>query len=162
MGKITIFQHALVTVSHDCACDKYYLTLRFKVCTQPSDTLHNHRIKFQSSIHLSIKRVLPPNPPTDWMLTNWGRDEIDVISQTTFSNAFSWMKMNEFRLGFHWSLFLRFELTILHHWFRLWLGADQATSHYLNQWWLVTDAYMRHYFTSVLTALLSTSVKVSV
>ena len=22
------------------------------------------------------------------------------------------------------------------HWFRLWLSADQATSHYLNQWWL--------------------------
>ena len=23
------------------------------------------------------------------------------------------------------------------HWFRQWLGADQATSHYLNQWWLI-------------------------
>ena len=23
------------------------------------------------------------------------------------------------------------------HWFRKWLGAVQATSHYLNQWWLV-------------------------
>ena len=27
------------------------------------------------------------------------------------------------------------QLTIFHHWFRWWLGADQATSHYLNQWW---------------------------
>ena len=51
-------------------------------------------------------------------LTHWGRDEIDAISQTTFSNAFSWMKMNEFRLGFHWSLFLRVQLTIIQHWFR--------------------------------------------
>ena len=51
-------------------------------------------------------------------LTHWDRDEIDAISQTTFSNAFSWMKMNEFRVGFHWSLFLRFELTIFRHWFR--------------------------------------------
>ena len=51
-------------------------------------------------------------------LTHWGRDQIDAISQTTFSNAFSRMKMNEFRLGFHWSLFLRFELTIFQHWFR--------------------------------------------
>ena len=34
-------------------------------------------------------------------LTHWGRDQIDAISQTTFSNAFSRMKMNEFRLGFH-------------------------------------------------------------
>ena len=26
---------------------------------------------------------------------------------------------------------------IFQHWFREWLGAVQATSHYLNQWWLV-------------------------
>ena len=63
--------------------------------------------------------------------------QMDAISQTTFSNAFSWMKMFEFRLKFHWSLFVRFQLTILQHWFRYWLGAVQATSHYLNQWWLV-------------------------
>ena len=44
--------------------------------------------------------------------------QMDAISQTTFSNAFSRMKMNEFHLGFHWSLFLRFELTIFQHWFR--------------------------------------------
>ena len=49
-------------------------------------------------------------------LTHWGWDKI-AISQTTFSNAFSWMKMYEFCLRFHWSLFLRFELTIFQHWF---------------------------------------------
>ena len=41
-----------------------------------------------------------------------------AISQTTFSNAFSEMKMYEFRLRFHLSLFLRLELTIYQHWFR--------------------------------------------
>ena len=69
-------------------------------------------------------------------LTHWGRDKMDAISQTTFWSALSWMKMFEFRLKFHWSLFLRVQLTIFQHWFRLWLGAVQATSHYLNQWWL--------------------------
>ena len=69
-------------------------------------------------------------------LTHWGRDEMDAISQTTLSNAFSWMKMFAYRLKFHWSLFLRVQLTISQHWFRWWLGADQATSHYLDQWWL--------------------------
>ena len=71
------------------------------------------------------------------ILTRWGQDKIDTISQTTFSNAFTWMKMNEFALGFDRRLFLRFESTIFHHWFRQWLGADQATSHYLNQWRLI-------------------------
>ena len=63
--------------------------------------------------------------------------QMDAISQTPFSNAFSWMKMFEFRLRFHWRLFLRFQITIFQHWFRYWLGAVQATSHYLKQWWLV-------------------------
>ena len=71
------------------------------------------------------------------MLTHWGRDKMDAISQTTFSNAFSWTKMYEFRLRFHWNLVLRFELTIFKHWIRKWLGTNQATSHYLNWWWLV-------------------------
>ena len=39
-------------------------------------------------------------------LTHWGWDKMDVVSQTTLWNAFSWMKMLEFRLKFHWSLFL--------------------------------------------------------
>ena len=51
-------------------------------------------------------------------LTHWGRDKIDAILQTTFSNAISWMKMFEFRLQFHWSLFLKVQLTIFQHWFR--------------------------------------------
>ena len=40
-------------------------------------------------------------------LTHWGRDEMNNISQTTFSNVFSSTKMFEFRLKFHSSLFPR-------------------------------------------------------
>ena len=51
-------------------------------------------------------------------LTHWGRDKMDAIFQMTVSNGFSWMKMYEFRLKFHWSLFPRVQLTIFQHWFR--------------------------------------------
>ena len=34
------------------------------------------------------------------------------------------MKTFEFRLTFHWSLFLRVKLTISQHWFRQWFGAE--------------------------------------
>ena len=51
-------------------------------------------------------------------LTHWGRDKMAAISQTTFSNGFSWMKMYGFWLTFHWSLFLGVQLTIFQHWFR--------------------------------------------
>ena len=57
--------------------------------------------------------------------------------QTTFLNVLSWMTMYKFRLKFHWSLIPRVQLTIFQQWFRYWLGAVQATSHYLSQWWLV-------------------------
>ena len=83
------------------------------------------------------------------LLTLWGRDKMAAIFQTIFSNEFSWMKMYEFRLRFHWSLFIRVQLTTFQHWFRSWLGADQA-SHYLNQWWLV---YWRIYVSPSLNEL---------
>ena len=66
----------------------------------------------------------------------WGRDKLDAISQTTFSSAFSSLKMFGFQLKFHWSFFLWLQLTIFQQLFSYRLGAVQTTSHYLNQWWL--------------------------
>ena len=59
-------------------------------------------------------------PSIKWkpVLTHWGRDKMDAISQTTFSSAFCWMKIFEFQIKFHWSFFLRVQLTIFYHWFR--------------------------------------------
>ena len=76
-----------------------------------------------------------------------GRHFPDDISKWIFF----WMKMYKFHLRFHWNLFLGFELTIFHHWFGLWLGADQATSLYLNQWWSV---YWRIYVSFSLNELM--------
>ena len=73
-------------------------------------------------------------PQVPYALTYWGQCKMVVFSQT-FWNAFSWMKMHEFSLKFHQSLFLTVWLTVFQHWFRSWLGTDQATSHYLNHCW---------------------------
>ena len=43
---------------------------------------------------------------------------------------------------FHWSLSLRVQLTISQDWFRLWLGVEQATSHYLDQFWPKSLTYL--------------------
>ena len=74
-------------------------------------------------------------------VTQWGRYKMAEISKT-FSNAFSWMKIYEFRLICHYNYFPMVKLTISQNWFRYWLGTDQATSHYLNQWWQI---YWRKY-----------------
>ena len=64
-----------------------------------------------------------------WSLTHWSRDKMVGIFQT-FLNAFSSVKM--FELKFHWSVFLRVQLTISI------IGSDNglAPNHHLNQWWL--------------------------
>ena len=36
------------------------------------------------------------------ILTHWGRDKMGTVFNTTLSNAFSWMKIYQFRLWFHW------------------------------------------------------------
>ena len=91
------------------------------------------------SVGVSVHDCIPSQTlHFDWTeLPHWGRDKMAAVSQTMFSNAFSWMKMYEFRLHFHWSLVLRLQLMIFQHLFRYWPGAVQATSHYLNQWWLI-------------------------
>ena len=52
------------------------------------------------------------------VLTHLPQDKMAAISQTIFSDAFSLMKSFLFWLKFHWSLFLRFQLTITQCWFR--------------------------------------------
>ena len=44
--------------------------------------------------------------------------QMAAIFQTKFSNAFSWIKMYELQLRFHWSLFPMVKLIIFQRWFR--------------------------------------------
>ena len=53
-----------------------------------------------------------------WALTHLPLDKMATISQTTFSEAFWWMKIFVFWSKFHWRLFLRFQLTITRRFFR--------------------------------------------
>ena len=48
---------------------------------------------------------------TSALLPHWGRDKMANIFLTTFSNAFSWMEMYQFRFRFHWNLFLQIYYT---------------------------------------------------
>ena len=65
-------------------------------------------VTFYTATNLKYKAVINTLRPR----------KMDAISQTTLSNAFSWMKMFEFRLTFHWRLFPRVQSTIFQQWFR--------------------------------------------
>ena len=82
----------------------------------PVNSLHKGLVmwkmfQFDDVTIIALSMYLP-------QLTHWGGDNLAAISQTTLSNAFSWMKILEFRLKFNLSLFLRVQLTISKHWFR--------------------------------------------
>ena len=51
-------------------------------------------------------------------LTQWGGDKMAAILQTAVRKTFCLMEICEFRLKFHWNLFLRVLLTTFQHWFR--------------------------------------------
>ena len=86
----------------------------------------------ESMVILGLSKEMLPIVNKAITLTHGGWDKMAAISQTTVSKAFSWMKTFKFEIKFLWSLFLRVQLTIIQHWLRQWLGAYQATSHYLN------------------------------
>ena len=52
------------------------------------------------------------------ILTHLLLDKMAAIPQTIYLDAFSWIKSFVFRLKFHWSLFLRIQVTITQNWFK--------------------------------------------
>ena len=89
-------------------------------------------------------------PLITWLTLKMGKNHIVNIEAEQNGRHFpgdifkclSGIKMYKFRLIFHLSLCPMVQLPIFQHWFRWWLGAVQATSHYLNQWCVV---YWRKY-----------------
>ena len=79
----------------------YLCQVRRLIFYEIQKSQHKH-ISGKGLLLLKLLRLL-------WLqLTHWGQDKMATISQTTFSNAFSWIKMHEFCLRFQQSLFLRF------------------------------------------------------
>ena len=117
----------LVMRLHDAAIFGEYVAFYRRMCWH---WITSHHWLLLIGIHRSTATC-------GFLLTHWGRDKMAAVSQTTVWNAFSWMKMYQIWLRFHWSVIRREQITIFQHWFRWSLGAVQATSHYLNRWWSV-------------------------
>ena len=62
-------------------------------------------------VHIFVRK------PCHYCSTHWGRGNMAAVFQTTFSEAFSWMKICNFRLRFH--LFPMVQLTTFQHWIRM-------------------------------------------
>ena len=115
-GSIKMYVHYRIIFNQDIWMESSNSDLLVDQCT--------YQIDLVQLVYTYRSLVLP--------LIYWDRHKMVVIFQTTVSSAFSWMTICEIRLKCHWNMFLRVQSTILQHWIRQWLGADQATSQYLN------------------------------
>ena len=66
----------------------------------------------------NAKKNVTPVHYHSFALTHLPFNKMAAISQTIFSDAFSWMKIFIFWLKFHRSLFPKVQLTITQHWFK--------------------------------------------
>ena len=122
--------HAVACFGRNFECHVIYRPQRWKssceisshVNSRPAVATDNNNARYLTLQKPLERRVVSNHQELgcffNSLLTHRGRDKMDAILQTIFSNAFSWMKMFEFRLKFHWSLFLRAQLIIFQHWFR--------------------------------------------
>ena len=100
-----------------------WTSLSFGKCTEMTNLRYFTRL-FSVILHYTmVINTLRPREN--------GRHFADDIFKCIFTNENLWISIK-----FHWSLFPRVQLTIFQHRFKKWLGDDQATSHYMNQWWL--------------------------
>ena len=108
----------MITIQHAHEFIVIVLLLFMAIVQMTNTYNHNNRVYGENQCIFATCFFFLNHQLSMQGLTHWGRDKIVAISQTKFQNAFSWMKMYEFRSRFHWNLFLMFELTILHHRFK--------------------------------------------
>ena len=95
--------------------------------------------------------IFPRDQSTNagWHSTHLPLDKMAAFSQTTFSNAFSWMKCLVFWLKFHWSLFLRVQFTITQRGFDVFFDLclnHQVSKHWIHRWFeTIAHSLWRHY-----------------
>ena len=102
-------QHKYINNHFDKHAWRYSGLQSLTLLTYISSIFKNHKLLSLGKI--ALRHLHKP-------LTHWSLHKISAILQLAFSNAFSLMKMYEFQLKFHLSLFLRVQLIIFQHWFR--------------------------------------------
>ena len=85
----------------------------------PLRSLWRHLLCIQNRTSTKTFNTLKPSDDAVlWHKSGLNLVKMAAIFQTPFSNVISWFKMYEFRVKFHWSLFLSVKLTIFQHCFR--------------------------------------------
>ena len=132
-----LFQiHTLVSINV-CFTWCYWYWGNYTPISTPSEQQFINSQQFYQNIVLI--KVSCVNSVVQNTLTHLPLDQMVAISQTAFSNTFSWMNSFVVWLIFRWSLFLRVQSTITQHWRRI--GTKPLSEPMLTRF---TGAHMRH------------------
>ena len=94
------------------------------------------RMYYHKSFTISMHRVLKPFE-RQRILTHWGLEKWPQISWRLFKCIFLNENIQISIIKISPKFVPEGQINNFQHRSRLWSGAGQATSHYLNQWWLV-------------------------
>ena len=116
---MVLILHIIDTTDHPCWCHCYTILSLYLICMLHEEfSTANYIREVNRYLHAALVGIyLQPLLLIENLLTQWGRDKMAAIFQTTFSNAFSWMTMYRLRFKFDCSLFPRVQSTISQHWF---------------------------------------------
>ena len=107
------------------ALEMFHLTISailLRICSFSRTPYERHGIAGQWNRASSVNALRPRQ--------NGGHFSDDTFKWIFFNeNVWIWIKFQKFVA---WG-----PISNILYWFRYWLGADQAASHYLDQWWLV-------------------------
>ena len=114
-----------------------------KIITILQVTFLKHFLKWK--ILLLFKFSLKFSPKISIDINTLRPKQLAAILGATLSNAFSWMKIYEFQLQFHWNLFLWVQITTFQHWFQI-MAWHQPGNKPLSEPMMVrlTTPYMCH------------------
>ena len=98
-----------------CTIQKHQFVINGGTVGCSHDNLQYHQI-WQIGIMATPSFQWPTDGHPGGHLTHLPQDK--MVTNSPFSNAFSWMKSFVLWFEFHWSLFLRVQFTISQHWFR--------------------------------------------
>ena len=118
---VLILQPTCKPITMDAGGDKYSelpvnetQIISFKCWLVMSECMKFEQSCTMNQRHMRCSDCDQTNPMCE-PLTHLPLDKMAAISQMTFSNAFSWMKMYWYQLKFHWSCFLMVQLVIFQH-----------------------------------------------
>ena len=130
---------------YDVSChEKQHCMAIINLYDELSSFVQNISLLFQK-VYLNSDKSMLHTRVTCQDLTHLSLDKMSAVSQTIFSDAFSWMKIFVFWLRFHWILFLMVQLTIAQHWFRYWLAPNRRQSII----WTNADTIQRRIYATV-------------